>query len=143
FLLAPAREVVYLNSFADYRAHFHARIQRRIWILKYQLHVATQRSQLAARERRKIPPVKPDRSPRRIHQTQDEPPQRRLAGAGFPDEPERLASINLEVDACHRLDCQPRARQQGIAARTELLPNTINSDQRPGTFDRSRRMGGT
>src|SRR6516225_8706298 len=139
-LLAPAREVVYLNSFADYRAHFHAGIQRCIWILKYQLHVASQRSQFAARECRKIPPVKPDPPPRRIHQTQDESPKRRFARAGFADEPERLTSINLEIDACDRLDRRPGARQQGVAARPELLPNTINSDQRPGTFGRTGGM---
>jgi hypothetical protein len=57
FLLTPARQPMNLDPFADDRPHPHPRIQRRVRILKDQLHLPAKLPQFGTAERREVAAV--------------------------------------------------------------------------------------
>ena len=74
-----------LKSFADNCAHAHPGIQRRIGILKDQLHLAPQMAQLRTRKRGQVTAVEEHAASRRLEELENQSSQRRFAGAGFAD----------------------------------------------------------
>jgi hypothetical protein len=70
----------------DDRADRLARVERRVGVLEDHLHVAPQRLELPARQRRDVPALEADRARRRVHQAQQQPGGRRLAAAALADD---------------------------------------------------------
>src|SRR5262249_47997666 len=92
----------------------HARVKRRVWVLKHHLYVAT-----SALEGRSAKPVRPsavtlDRTPPR-HEAEKCFPGRRLATAGFAHQAEGFAGSQRERDAVDGVDALPRPSQQTAA----------------------------
>ena len=69
-------------------------------------------------------PASVDRPRRRLLQSRDDPQQRRLAGAALPDDRQRLAGRDLEVDAVDGGDLVPAA----AAAHAERLASASRID---------------
>src|SRR5439155_10995000 len=73
--LAPVfRKLMNDQRFPDDRAHGHARIERGVWVLKYDLHVTAERPQRAAGQCRNIFAVEPDLSRSGFDEPQDAAP---------------------------------------------------------------------
>src|SRR5690606_5496863 len=68
----------------------HAGIQAREWILEDHLHMAPEASHLAGIERLEPMAVENHLAPRGLDQPQDQPAERRLAGAGFTNNAKHL-----------------------------------------------------
>src|SRR5690242_13726315 len=95
----------------DDRADSHAWIKRRIRILKDDLHVAPQCSELAVVELDHVASLEPDLSGRRFDQPQDAAAGRRLATTRFTDQAQCLASADLEADVIDRVHLVHSATQ--------------------------------
>ena len=76
-----------------------AGIERGEWILKDDLHVAAQTPHFARVRCEQVKIFEANTAGGRLDQAQDQAPQRALAGAGFPDQSEGLARMNVERDA--------------------------------------------
>ena len=85
-------------------ARTHARIQRRVRILKYHLHVAPGRAHPAAIERQDVLAAKPHLAGRRLDQPQHASAGRALAAARFADQPVGLALLDGEAHIVHGAD---------------------------------------
>ena len=97
-------------------------------ILEHDLKVPARAAELAGRERAHVQVLEPDLAGRRLDQPQQAASGRRLAAAGFADEPERLARRDREahvVDRAHR-----RRLAEPAAARRELLDEVLDVDER-------------
>ena len=95
------------------------RIERRHRILEDHLQVAADREALAASDISAVSlaehAIVPDCGPRRVQDLHD---RRRLAAAGFADQPERLALADVEADAvdrAHRADAAAGAPRPSIS----------------------------
>ncbi len=104
----------------------HARVERRERVLEDHLHLAPQRPQLLGPERphidhRAIGAADPDFTGRRLERAQDAARRGRLSAAALPDQSQRLALVDVEVDAVHRAHVSNRPPQQSLADRKELL----------------------
>ena len=111
------------QRFADDRADGHARVERGERVLEDDLHVAAQRAQRAAGERRDDRCPRTRSRPGRLDQPQDAASGGRFAAAGFADEAQRLARGDLEADAVDRVHALDGAREQAALDR-EMLDQT-------------------
>jgi hypothetical protein len=78
----------------DDLAHALARVERRERILEDHLHLAPQRLHLLPPRPSDVLPAKAERAVGRVDQAHDRPRHRRLAAAGLPHQPERLALVD-------------------------------------------------
>ena len=104
----------------------HARIERGEGILKDHLHLATQRPQLlpaqpAHVDHRAIGDPHEDLPARRLDGPHDAPCGGRLPAAAFSDQTERLAFVDVKIDAVHRADMAYRPLPEALPDREELL----------------------
>lgn len=99
-------------------------------ILKNDLQVAAQPPQFAGIRREQVPACKHDRAGRGFDQAEDQASQRALAGAGFADQTEGLAGVNIErnVINCSHLAVRFPA-ECGFALR-ESFAEVTNFNQR-------------
>ena len=97
-----AGETVDRQAFADDRADAHARVQRRVGILKDDLHEAPRAAHFGGGERSEIDAVEAHVARRRLDQSQDRTPERGLAATGFADHAEGLGATHVEIDAANR-----------------------------------------
>src|SRR5262249_26157535 len=100
-----------LQPLADDVADRHARAQRAVRVLEDDLHVGAERPHLlkAVLLDRFAEEDDPSLGRDQPHQREAE---RRLAGAGFADDAERLALAHRDVDAVDRLDVADRAAEE-------------------------------
>ena len=118
--LFARRDVVVVQRLADDLARAHARIERRIGILKDHLQAASTRAHRGAVESRDVLAFQRDRAARRFDQAQDRLSGRRLAAAALADEAQRLARREVERHAVDRLHLADLAREQSAAHRVVL-----------------------
>jgi len=59
---------------------------------------------------------------------QDDPAQRRLAAAGFADEPDRLTTVQFEIDAVERADRGRVAAAARPRERPRRCPHTVRRE---------------
>ena len=85
-----------------------APVQRRVRVLEDDLHPRRSAPQLARGERAKSRCRRSGPCRRSAGQPEQQPRERRLAGAGLADEPERLAAPEGERDVVDRADHRPR-----------------------------------
>ena len=97
-------ELVDRQRFTEDRADGHARIERGERVLEHDLHLAPQGAQVVAAEAQHVLPVKDDLARGRLDQAQDAAAGGGLAAAGFADHSQRLAAIDRERHAVHRMD---------------------------------------
>ena len=69
--LPGSREPVDHERLADDRADCHARVERGVGILKDDLHIAAERAQFAAGQRRRVLALEPDLARGRLDEAQD------------------------------------------------------------------------
>ena len=86
------------------------------------------RLQLGVRCRRQIHTLKFDVPRSRLLQSQDQPPDRRLAAAEFADKAKRFARINIEADIIDRAD-DPASKPQSPRG-DEMLGQVPHRKQR-------------
>ena len=113
---------------ADALADRRAWIERAERVLEDDLHAAPVRLERGPLEARDVHPVEDDRPRRRLDEAEQQPPDRRLAAPGLPDEAERLAPPDLEAHAVDRPDEAHRALQQPALDR-EVLDEVPDDDQ--------------
>src|SRR6266404_7533636 len=136
-LRSAARETVDLDALGDDRADAHARVQRRVRVLKDDLHVAPHRAEIASGQREDVAAVERDGARRRLGEAQDTTSERRLAAAGLADDAERLARPHRQVDARDGVDGRPGTAEKSAADRV-LLAQAAYLDERRTGRDRRR-----
>ena len=99
----PLRQPVHDERIADHLLHRHARIERGERVLEDEAHVAVESAELALAELGDVdlPALVAaigDRARGRLDGAQDQPAERRLAGAAFADDAEVFAGIEVEAD---------------------------------------------
>ena len=110
--------------------HLHARIQRRVGVLKDRLHLASQRAHLSPRGAGKVDAVYAHASAAWHNQAQNHPRHRGLSRAGFADQPQRFAGLDLKRDIFDNgLLLGPQSASPGIA-----LGDGIDLNQRHGSM---------
>src|SRR5947208_15440131 len=97
-------------------AHGHPRIERAVGILEDDLHPAAQRAQLPRVEREDVLRVKEHFARGGLLESQHGAADRRLTGAGFAHETERLAPGNGERHAIDRAHRRPGTAEPKPAA---------------------------
>ena len=95
----------------DDRADGHARIERRIRILKNDLHVAAHASHVVGAEVEKVRRIERDRSRCRFDETEDTATDGRLPRSRLADEAEGFAARDGEADAVDRFHLRDGPRQ--------------------------------
>src|SRR5438034_2225151 len=93
----------------------HPRVQRRVRILKHDLHVAPRLAQTPAGKVEHVLAAESHRAGRGLDQPQHASPGRRLAAARLADEPERFALLDAEADVIDGGDTRAGAEQPCIA----------------------------
>ena len=124
----PVKTLAEYERLFDDGADPHPRIQRRIGILKHDLHVAPRLAQARPRELQDVLAAKRDVARRRFDQPQDAAPGRRLAAAGFADEAEGLAFLDRERHVVDGAD--DGAVPQPSAAAAEFLDEMADLEER-------------
>src|SRR5262249_45938601 len=119
------------QGLADDGADAHARVERGIGVLKDDLDVASQRAQFLAVERQHVLAVKPDLARCRLDEAEHAATGGGLAATGLADESERLARLDVKIDAVDRMDGPALALQQTGADR-ERLGQVADTEQRLG-----------
>ena len=117
----------------------HPRAQGSERVLKYDLHVATERPHLLETQTLDVFAQEHDRPVRR-NQPQQRQTERGLAGPGFTDDAERLALAHLQRHAIHRLDMADRLAQQSAPDRKPDL-EIVGRDHDRRFGARRRRIG--
>src|SRR5260221_2885454 len=107
-LLSPA-DAVPLERLAYDISRRHARIERRIRILKDHLHSAPMPPQFGFAQVRDVMAVELDNASCRLKQPQHGACDRRFAAPALPDQPQGLAFAHLEAHAVDRVDVPDRA----------------------------------
>src|SRR5204863_4124681 len=74
----------------------HSRVKRCEWILKDDLHIASQAAQLRSRRTQNITPIEVDTSGRRLDEPQQHSPERRLAAPGLSHQAQSLTCKDVE-----------------------------------------------
>ena len=118
----------------------HPGIQRRIRILKNDLHVAPRRAQPAAREAEHVLAPKNHRPRCRFDQPEQAAAGRRLAAARFSDETEGLALLDIEADVVHARGRSSRGGTGPSLARS-ASPRWDDLDERHHDRPPGRRPG--
>ena len=134
--LRAVRRAVNDQRLSHDRADRHARIERRIRILKDDLHVAPHPPHAAGVELADVGAVEVDRPRRRLDQSQDAAADRRLSRSRFADQSERLAGRDVEADAIDRLHLRDRAAQHSPFHR-KVLCEIAKSEERLAHGSRS------
>ena len=107
----------------------HARIERRVRVLKHELRLAAEGARLRVVEREHVLTVEAHAARGRLDQPQHEAADGRLAGAGLADQRQRLAGLDREAHAVDRVHMRGRAAEHGTA-RDEVLHQPFGFDQR-------------
>src|SRR5579859_2809816 len=121
-------DIVDDESFADDVTHRHARVERAVGILKYDLHIAAEGFERVATEGKNILIFEPHLATRGFHESKDRPPGRRLAAARLADQSEGLAPLDLEGDVVDRVDLSDLA-EEDAAANREVLDEVPDRDE--------------
>src|SRR6185437_13672105 len=119
----------------------HARIERRIRILKDDLHLAAQRAQRLAGEREHILPIEAHLARRGLDEAQNAPARGGLAAPRLAHESQRLARRNVErdaIDGLHRAGVPPEESPRD----REVLDEIPHREPRHGLRAPGRRGGG-
>ena len=124
--LGATVELVDPKRLGDDLAHRHPRVQRRVRVLEDDLDVASDRTHLAARKRCDVLAVEDDPAGRRLEELDDGSAERRLAAAGFTDDPERLATAHREIDTVDRLYLPDGVLEQSRLDR-KVLDETLDA----------------
>ena len=98
-----AVQAVDAQRLGDDLAHGHPRVQRGVGVLEDDLDLAADGTHLLAAVVRDVLAVEDDPTRGRLEQLHDRAAERRLAATRLPDDSERLAPKNREIDAVHRL----------------------------------------
>ncbi len=122
-------ELVNAQRLADDRAHRTARVQRGVRILKDDLHVAPERSQLAPRPAGDVLPVVDDLPAGGLDQASDEARESRLPAAGLTHQSERLSSLHFERDIIHRVHLPELVTEDDTAREREVLGQAAYDNQ--------------
>ena len=93
-----ARQAMDAQRLADDLAHGLAWVQARVGVLEHHLEAPSASPQLAAFQQQQVLAVEPDAPRLRPVHAHDGAAGRGLAGAGFADQPERLAGRAIEND---------------------------------------------
>src|SRR5262249_32739899 len=107
----------------------HARVQRRVWILKDDLHLPSQAKALLPRALREAPAVIDDPAAGGPQQVQHHQPYGRLPRSRLAYQRQRASPTDVEADAVHRLLPPPR-RQQPPPDREVLLEISHGEERR-------------
>src|SRR5581483_4613048 len=107
----------------------HARVEGSIGILEDDLRLPAKRAQRIRVEVEQIAAFEPNAARVRFDQAQHEAADGGLAAAGFADESQRLAGIDVEADAVDRSDESGRPAEQ-IARRREMLDQVFGFEKR-------------
>ena len=130
FELAPGfRQLVNDQGFADDCADIHARIERGIGILKDDLDVAAQDAKRVGFQRPDVLVLKINLARGRLDQAKHATSGGRLATAGFADQPEGFAAIDVKIDAVDGMDAAGLAAEQA-ALEGKLLGEVADAEQR-------------
>ena len=113
FLICFSSYSVNFQWFGNDRPNGHSRIQARVWVLKYDLHLAPQTTHFLRRQTYDLFPFKNDVAARRLDQPQQTATDRRLPAARFSDQSQRLAHAHREADPARRRDASRRRRGRG------------------------------
>src|SRR5262249_3650334 len=103
------------QRFFDNLPRPHARVQRRVRILKDDLHVAARLAQPRPCELEHVLPAKPYLSGSRLDQPEHAASGRGLATSRFADQPERLPFLDREADVVNGENRRAFAEQPRIA----------------------------
>ena len=145
---AAARDPVDAQRLGQHRADRHPRVQRRVRVLEDHLHPAAHLAQRIPLQGGHVHPVELDPTVRGVHQPDHGSSERRLAAAGLPHQPERLAALDVERDAVHgahgadlsleddplgdrEVDLQPFGAQERDGSRFRLRSRARKSRVRP------------
>src|SRR5260370_885981 len=113
FKLPPGfRQLVNDQGLANDRADVHARIERRIRVLKDNLDVAAQDAKLGRLQRSDILAFKMDLAPGRFDQAKHATPGGRFTTAGFANQPEGFAAVDVKIDTVDRMDAAGLTAEQ-------------------------------
>ena len=108
----------------------HARIERGERVLEDDLHVAAERAERRGIELRDVAALEPDLAGGRLDQPQDAAAGRRLARAGFADQPERLARRDVEAHIVDRVHHAGRRAPEQPPPTCEVLGQILDAQQR-------------
>ena len=114
---------------ADDAADRVARVQRGERILEDHLHAPPERTHIPFAELRDVLPVEDDATAGRVVEAQDRSADGRLPAAGLAHEPERLAALDRQRDAVHRLDVADVPVEHDAALDREPDPQVVQLDQ--------------
>src|SRR5262249_24720775 len=95
----------------------HSRIQRRVRILKYDLHVAALAAQVLLAETKQVDAVKSYGSRIRLEKAEDCAACGGFAAAGFANQTKCLSFINVETDVVDGLDMSCNTRKDTASNR--------------------------
>ena len=105
-------EVMQRQWLAEDLSDRHARIERGVRVLEDDLRLPAERAQCAGVEAEQVTAFETDAAGIRFDQAQHETAHGRLAAAGFADQGQRLAGIDVEADAVDRPDESGRPAEQ-------------------------------
>src|SRR5262245_15030124 len=108
----------------------HSRVERRIRILKDDLHVAARLAHSARGKLQDVLAAEADLAAGRFDEPQHAPSRRRLAAARFADEPERLTLFDPEAHVVDGRDSSSLPEQTCVAH--EVLHEVRNVNERHG-----------
>ena len=127
-LLAGRGHTMHDHGLGDHVLHAVGRIQRRGRILEDHLHVAPVGFEFLGAEFKNIPALVVHAAGGVRHEAQDEPPRGRFSAAGFADQPQRFALLQLERHPAHRLH-GARLLEHGARADGKLLLEAFDLEQ--------------
>src|SRR5262249_36914037 len=114
----------------DDLADAHARGERAVWVLEYDLHFAPVAHQLRAGQFGDVLPVEADRTRGRTLLQLDQFRGGGLAAARLADYPERFAARHREVDPVYRFDPSHLAARKERSGDRKILCQAFNFQQR-------------
>jgi len=131
---------VHDERLGDDRGHVHARIQRRVRILKNDLHVAPHPAHVAGAESEDILTFEFDAARGRLDQSQDAAADGGLARSRLANETERLSAADSEADAVNGFDLRHDARENAAFHRKVLLQIAHDEERFADTCGEHRRF---
>ena len=131
-----ADEVMEIERLAQHRADRHARIEAGIGVLEDHLQAATARAHLVGVERQQVVALEAHLAGAGLDQPQHEAADGRLAAARLAHHRERLAFLDMEVDAIDRADMR-RGAAEDTALHREVLGQPFDLEQRAHGWDRA------
>jgi hypothetical protein len=122
---------MHLDRLGNDVAHFHARVERAVRVLEDHLHAPAQRDQLAALHAVDVLAVEQDLAGSRPFEPQDAASGRGLAAAALTNQPQRLAALDVEIDAVDRLHVADLACQHDALGDREVHGKAAHLEKRP------------